>query len=255
MEAIGVITERGGWFEAVVDRFDTATLPFERWPWGRTPPVDGRPYRVLLADAGEFPDCGRAVLSELAGHAWQASTVVSLTRAPGAADLLSNLRRLGFQRIVMERDRSAYWKALCRSLEAVLRGDAWLLPVFCRVLRCTDARLVRALATLLDPLPCGRTVTHWARSAGFRRRQELAALCTELGLPHPKVMLDAIRIARAAHAALRRPDSTRDQLARRFGFSSGDYMGKRARALTGCSFGQLIHVGPATVVARVVTPA
>jgi len=102
-------------------------------------------------------------------------------------------------------------------------------------------------------LPGGRTVTRWARSAGFRRRQELAALCAELGLPQPKAILDAIRITRAAHAACSRPVSTRDQLAQRFGFSSGDYLGKRARALTGLSFGRLVHAGAAAVLARALT--
>jgi hypothetical protein len=255
VEAVGVITGREGWCEAVQDRCERTNLPFECWSWGNTPVAQGRPYRVLLADVTRAVDPVVAELGGFAEHAWQACTVVSVTGSPGAADLVRELRRLGFRRIVMERNRHTYWATLRRHIETVRRGDGWLLPVFCRVLPCSDARIRRAVATLLDPLPCGRTVTRWARHAGFRRRQELAALCCDAGLPPPKTMLDAIRLARATHAARMRPGLTRDQLAQRFGFSSGDYLGKRARALTGQSFGRLIRVGPAAVLAHAVAAA
>lgn len=67
------------------------------------------------------------------------------------------------------------------------------------------------------------------------------------GLPPPKETLARIRLALAADLANTDPGLTRAEVAKRLNYSSGTYLAKHAKALTGLSWSALVEGGLETV--------
>ena len=66
----------------------------------------------------------------------------------------------------------------------------------------------------------------------------------ECRVRNPATVFQWLRLARVIEFAVHRPTRpTRDELARLFGYGSGDYLGKRAKALTGLALGSLLSFG------------
>ncbi len=241
--AIRLITDRAAWADAIEDRCARFDLVIERWSWHARPPTPP-PYRVFLLDIARRSPAVSRVVSRLAEFAWQPLCIVSVAPVPGAVSLVSRLDDMAFDHVLSIRDRPSYWDAVRDDVDAVLRGDGWLLPLAAQALSCHEPAVLRALMRLLEPMPGARTVTRWANTLQLRR-QDLGTLFAVHGLPSPKAVLDLVRLARVTYASSERPQLSRDELARRFGYSSGDYLGKRAKQLTGCAFGQVVAAGPA----------
>lgn len=112
-------------------------------------------------------------------------------------------------------------------------------------LGCHDAPVVRALEAAVRMIPEHHTVSSWAREMELEHRQSLHELFTDRGLPPPKEVLDHMRLARlAVFAAGANEAPTRDELACRFGYSSGDYLGKTAKRCLRMTLGTLLEQGP-----------
>ena len=204
------------------------------------------PGLALVADIEAVSDEVLAAFDLWAGQAWQPLCVVSLEAAPDAARFVSHLRDRAFDRIVPV--QGGFVGPLRSALRDVLASDAWIAVHAAQALECNDPVVVRALAMGLDLLPQHHTVTRWARVLGCARRQDLEAMFASRGLSPPKAVLDRLRLARLIHwAGTTRPTPTRDELAARFGYSSGDYLGKRAKVLTGAALGRLVREGAVAI--------
>lgn len=89
-------------------------------------------------------------------------------------------------------------------------------------------------------LPEKWKVENWVSDS--RGRRALVDLLSDAGWPRPKLTLDILRIGASldfAHRATERP--SREKLARRAGYSTADYYGKRVKFLFGEPPGRLIE--------------
>jgi len=189
-----------------------------------------------------------------ASKAWQPLCVVSLKAAPDAGGFAHQLRDQAFLGMVQAHTGSGYIRALQAMLDRVVNSDAWIASCAARWLACREPAIIRTLSVGVEMISSHRTVTRWARSVGLKRRQDLESVFVTHALPHPKLVLERMRLARVVHMAeTTRPRPSRAELATQFGYSSGDYLGKRARAITGQSLGQLVRLGAVTVFANPVS--
>lgn len=84
------------------------------------------------------------------------------------------------------------------------------------------------------------TVRAWGRVVRLGYG-ELADLCREHGACCPKQLLDVVRLAaELARVQANGRRVTRDRLASRLGYSSGNYLGRRVKRLCRCTVGDLM---------------
>lgn len=207
----------------------------------------GGPLGAILAEI-DRPGKRRFVLFRMwSGRAWQPLCVVSCAPVRGMARLESFLDEMGFPHVFHDEVGTSYWTDLQASLDRVLERRAWLVNLFADALDSRDPKVVRALATLVladNPIV---TVRRWASHQGMGYR-ELEDLTSDRGLPSPKHLLDRVRMGLAVVYACVDHNPSREELARRLRYSSGDYLGRQAKRLTGLPFGVLVHRGvPATM--------
>lgn len=217
------------------------------------------PRHVEWSSAARLDDPGRAIvafvdhsaaavepLEAWAHRAWQPLTVVSLAARDDGAwrDILE-----AWCFRTMVGTESPDWIGLRRALEDVLVTDAWLVPLAADALGCHDAEIVHSLDVCLRLLPHRHTVTSWSRALGLEHRQTLHGLFAERNLPSPKCILDHLRLACIAyHGREDRPRPDRTELARQFGYSSADYLGKAVKRCLDCTVGELVAAGPGLAV-------
>lgn len=249
-ELVTVVTDGGPWSGTVLEVCDALGVVAETTPWSHAGD-DVDPGRAIVAEIPSFNAAVVATLRTWSRRAWQPMSVLSVAQRPGRGALIGTLRDLGYGRIIERRGESAAAQAVRSELRSVLESGAWLIPRAANALRCQDTALVRALEAALQMIPRHHTVTSWAALLEFHHRQALHELFAERGLPPPKDILDHLRLARVAHFAARTtPKPTRDALAARFGYSSGDYLGKSAKRRLGITLGDLLESGPCVAIAR-----
>lgn len=243
-----VVTDRDAWAEAALGSLDVLGLVAERAAWSSAPRLDGTPAAVALDVAAPF---GRKVrqCERWAARAWQPLCVCCLAAEPGAARVAAGLRSLGYSTVELLPSEEGHWQDLLSRLRRRVENHAWIATRFAQAFGCYDRWIVEAFHVALDTLPAGGSMEHWAARLGLRRRQDLAVMFAERGLPRPKALWDWVRLIRliefARAAGLK---STREKLAREFGYSSGDYLGRRVRELSGVSLGALLEAGPARAI-------
>lgn len=220
----------------------------ERWEWSEAgalkDPADALVLDLTAPFAEKFP-----LFEKWCVKAWQPVCLVSLAAEPGAGEFGGRLRDFGWRHVVVTGTRRSYWREHCSILTRIVESGANLVPQIAQFLGWgCDPPVVEALAVALELIPEKRTVQAWASELGLRNRQQLDELLSRRDLPSPKAILDRLRLARAIEFATRleRPP-TRDELAAQFGYSNGDYLGKRARELTGLPLGQLVERGVTAV--------
>jgi hypothetical protein len=238
-----IVSDRRAWSDSVVEIAVQTNSLTERWTWSET----GRlvdPPDVLVVELDRSFEARHRALKEWADRAWQPICVASVTPRPGSSRLTVRLRGLGYRHLLPSRLTRDYWHDLGLRVRTILENRASLVPCLAKALECYDPAIIEVLSVALQMIPAHRTVSGWANEIGFRRRHNLECLFGTHGLPQPKTVLDCLRLACVVEAARRAQSSpTRDELARQFGYSSGDYLGKRAKTLTGRALGELLSTG------------
>lgn len=176
--------------------------------------------------------------------AWQPCTLTWIAPGLGAAKVQAALRRQRFPVICtpefsLDRDDHAGpWDVVGTRLDAA----PWVASHFAQRLGWTrDLRLVEILAVaLLRQDAC--TVREWARSVKLSYG-ELADVCRENGCCRPKRLLELVRLgAELARVRANGRRVTRDLMAERLGYSSGNYLGRRIKLLSGHTLGDLMSM-------------
>jgi len=213
---------------------------------GIDPPVVGALIHVDAPDS-----VSTEVLRPLARNAISRQSVVTLTPFAGAAVFRHVLDDLGYDRILVcpprPRERGRYWTAFEKELTRLTAEHLALIPMIAHELGTADVEILRLVEASLVPTPT-KTVTTW-RKRLERTHEELVGQLEALGFPPPKVTVDTIWLALAVQLASVTGDD-RVEVARACACSSGDYLGKKAKALTGLSFGDLVDRGLGPVLAR-----
>lgn len=174
--------------------------------------------------------------------AWQPCTLTWIASRPGAARIRAVLDRHGFRVVctseftLSRNDDTEPWDEVRTRLDAA----PWIVPLLAQRLSWShDPRLVEILSAPVLGHDIS-TVRAWGRGVRLSYG-ELAGLCRRHGACPPKQLLDVVRLA----AGLARVQAngrrvTRDRLASRLGYSSGNYLGRRVKTLCGCTVGDLI---------------
>lgn len=224
LELDGVAPERVGWPEAGRLTKPPAALVVRA----------GRGVREVEPDPFET----------WAGRAWQPLTIVSLAPVPGAAELSRRLEALRFRSTLWHGTAEAWERVEPRLAELIAR-PVWIVPALADALEVRDPRVVEALSVAVLRQPEKLSIPRWAGAAGLVGYRDLEGLFSRRGLPPPKRVLEWVRlISVVEHGRTAAGTWTRERLARRFGYSSADYLGRRAKALSGRSLGRLLTAGP-----------
>ncbi len=235
---VSLVSDRTGWTERAVEMCATYDVVPCQVQWSAAQQEECRRDVAALVDATPpFPE-KMTVMAVWAERAQQPVCVVSIPPRRGAETIATHAKRLGY-RCVYDSGGDRYWERLSSQLRAVIKDKAWLVPRIAEVLECQNPRIVRALAVAVSLPPTCATVTQWAARLGVRR-QLLNETFSRFGLPQPGEVLSWLRLARVVnHAAQADAMISRKELARMFSYGNADYLGKRAKAMTGVAFGQL----------------
>jgi len=173
--------------------------------------------------------------------AWQPCTLTWLAPRPGAARIRATLGRLGFPTIctpefsISRDDKAHAWDIVATRLDTA----PWVVSHFAQRLGWTDPHLIEILSVPVLR-PDVSTVREWGRSVRLSYG-ELADVCREHGCGRPKRLLELIRLgAELARVSASGRRVTRDLMAKRLGYSSGDYLGRRVKLLSECTLGDLM---------------
>lgn len=238
-----VVTDDDRWAAAVSE----ALLPIRTVPevvsWKEASQLE-EPSAALVAYVDHLP-CDKLQMFELwSRHAWQPSTAVCLRLVRRSAVLAEHLSVLGYMRISFLTEGPPTPEEVVAVVKSLVERRLWVCGLLARTLGYTGPNFVHVLTRALDCEVPASTVTAWAK----RCNQSGLDICTladlerfmrRAGVPTPKAVLDRIRLLQVMAHACSNGRQTRDQLARRFGYSSGDFLGRQARRLTGISFGEL----------------
>lgn len=210
----------------------------ELFTWANASAI-AEPFAALVAHLDRLSDDRSKQLEAWAAVARQPVSVVALAAAPGAARAKALLSTLGYDRVLL-RQEGQYMSMLGNCLEEILESHLWVVPIFAMAVGVRNPIFIRLISLpLIRRKPLAR-VRDWAKTARMTA-WELELLFRRKGWPPPKRTLDALRLCRGvALVATMEQRPTRDVLARRLGFASGDYLGRRARTLTGEPLGDLV---------------
>lgn len=240
--AIIVVSDQPAWQRRVgqVGR-DLGLVPeLVRWSEG---PMPRRPLAAIFADlAAPFGEKVRHGVRWTSRCA-QPVTLVSVQSAPGAAETVARLEHAGFAHVIVDGAGEDFSDAVADLVQALVAAATYLAPALARRLGTKDPRVLEALTAALRGIPRVRTVTRWADAVGTEARR-LEILFNRRRLPPPRHVLAWLRLGRVVDWALRQKNRpTRDELARRFRYGDGRYLGKVATRLTGLPLGQLLDGG------------
>jgi len=240
--AVRVVTDRSAWAEKALRLLDGPAVVVELTTWAVGSGLEDIPAAVVLDITCPF-QAKRRLCGELAERAWQPVSICCLAAEPGAARAATYLRRLGYSVLELLPGEEARWEDLQARVQRILDSCAWIAPRLACALDCYDRRVIDALVAALDILPGRASVKVWAERLGMRR-QDLGAVFAEMGLPTPKIMFNwvwLVRLIEFAQGAGR--NMTREELVGQFGSPSPEYVGRRARELTGIPLGKLVAAG------------
>lgn len=238
-----VISDRAAWADQLVERCQDLDLVFERHSWSRASRL-ARPADAMILDVERRLRDVEALLAEWAKRVWQPLCIISLSTEAGNADFQRWLREHGYPRVVPATGLPGYWLRLRNNLEAVLEGGGRLVPLAAQYCGSSDPELVEALTLAAEHAAKCRTVSALCEAMGYSSPKPLRALFARHGCPTPKKVLQRLRLGWAVDYARRtEPTPTQGQVAEEFDFSSGKYLGRIARKLTGQSFEQLVTAG------------
>jgi hypothetical protein len=240
---VGLITDRDAWADRALAGLSTNGTIYERLDWGSAVSLK-EPAAGMLVDVTPPFAARLQLLRGWAARAWQPACICCLVPEFGAADALAELGDLGYSTVLPASTRDHDWQDIRRRLDLICGKQAWLVPQIARALDCYDLPLIEALEAALDILPAETTVKAWVRELGLPRRQRLESLLAKRGLPPPKEILEWLRLARvieSSAACCARP--TRRQLAEEFQYPDADYLGRRAKKMTGRTLGALLGSG------------
>jgi len=240
---VGLITDRDSWADRALAGLSTNGTIYERVDWGSAVSLE-EPAAGMLADITPPFAARLQLLRGWAARAWQPACVCCLVPESGAADVLAELAELGYSTVLPASMRDHDWEEIRRRLDLIRGKKAWLVPQIAGALDCYDLAVIEALEVALDILPAQTTVKAWVRELGLPRRQRLESLLAKRGLPPPKEVLEWLRLARVIESSAAygvRP--TRRQLAEEFRYPDADYLGRRAKKMTGRTLGALLGSG------------
>ena len=247
--AAALVSDRPDWVESARSVCIRAHVIAERESWSS---VKTRAERVaaMVLDVSSPFEIRRPQLAEWAHMGRQPLSILCITPDRGAADLSMWLQRLGYRHLV-HGDRPDEYRDDLEALLGLITGRrAWIVSEIASVLDCFEPEILEALSVAITLIPEHTTVEYWTRELGLRRRQRLWELFARHELPGPKRVLEWLRLARVVDHAATRSRVSRDDLARTFRYSSGNYLGRRAKQLAGQPLGQLVAGGVTWLLAQ-----
>lgn len=184
-------------------------------------------------------------LDALATWNLQPVTIVGLPPVSGATRVLREARRSGFRHFYTVGRQQGLWRDIQGQIQVILDSRLWVIARLAVVLDPSQS-ILWPLAVLQRKLPTVRTVAEWSRMLEFSDYRQVGRLFAMEGVsPRPKRMLDWVRLINAVAIAVNTsPRATRGDVAEELLYSSGDYLGKTAKRLTGRAFGELVERGP-----------
>lgn len=239
-----VCTDRDDWAVRAVEACLRVDAIPERTVWARVTALADPPAALLL-DAQPPLTTKYRMFDAWARDAWQPVCVVSVSPALGVTEFTDKLDALCYRYVLQAAYLDEHWQTLASDLRGRVDACARLVPHIARATSCFELPIVVALWKALGLIPELRSVQRWARQLGMSRREELEGTFAAYRFPPPKTMLEWLRLLRVIDAGQHSERRiSRNALARAFRYSSGDYLGRRAKALTGFSLGELLAHGP-----------
>ena len=238
---VALVSDRQEWVRRACEACRAVRTIPECETWSTVPSRHG-PVAALVLDVTSPYEPKRRQLRKWAGKGQQPACILCVAPQRGAAELAIYAAKLGYNHVLY-----GIVAEFCEGLEEVMRRiiekRAWVVPEVARVLKCYDHEIVRCLDVGLDLAP-RHTVESWATELGLQRRQDLASIFSGRSLPPPKLVLEWLRLVLLVEKATNSPhEQTHDELARAFGYASGDYLRKHARRISAHSLSDLIKSG------------
>jgi hypothetical protein len=242
-ESVVIITDCDSWADRALEGlFGNGTI-CERLDWGNAASIEEPADAMLLDITPPFGPRSR-LLRTWATRAWQPVCLCCLAPTFGAADLAVELDSLGYSIVPPTATRNHDWQEVRSRLNLTVERRVSLVPQVARVLACRDLAVIEVLEAAFRILPTRTTVDAWRRELGLSGRQTLASFLAKRDLPPPKELFEWLRLACVVDFAQRSYEKpTRDLLAEKFRYANGDYLGRRAKELTGEPLGTLLAVG------------
>jgi hypothetical protein len=242
-ESVAIITDCDSWADRALEGlFGNGTI-CERLDWKSAASIEEPADGMLLDITPPFGPRSR-LLHTWATRAWQPVCLCCLAPTVGAADLAVELDSLGYSIVPPTATRNHDWQEVRSLLNLTVESRVSLVPQVARVLACRDLAVIEVLEAAFRILPTRTTVDAWRRELGLSGRQTLASFLAKRDLPPPKELFEWLRLACVVDLAQRSHEKpTRDLLAEKFRYANGDYLGRRAKELTGEPLGTLLAVG------------
>lgn len=228
-----LVSDRQSWVDRLLPTCRDCGAVVELVGWSSAAAVGG-PVSAVVADATSPFERKSAVFAEWAARLRYPSCVVSVAPDLGAAEFVWYLRARGYERVEQSAGGEGYGEWVRSGLQDMLGAKLWLVPLVAEQLGTRDPLVVETLCAALEMIPGEVTVDHWARRLGWQTRRRLERLFRERGLPNPKDVLGWLRLLVLADAAEHSPEPlSAVQLAQEHNYTSGRYLRRRIRELTG----------------------
>jgi hypothetical protein len=239
-----LVSEDPNWIAGTLDSLSAKTVLAEAVGWTEAVRLAG-PIGAMVCHI-DRPRLLADVILRAYEHwstlAWQPCTLTWVAPRPGAARIRAALLHHGFQAIstpefsLSRDDNASTWDVLKTRLDSA----PWIVAHFAQRLGWNrNPRLIEILSAPVLRRDVS-TVQAWARSVGLGY-DELADVCHAHGACRPKQLLDVVRLsAELARVNANGCRATRDLLAKRLAYSSGNYLGRRVKKLSGRTLGDLM---------------
>ena len=215
----------------------------EKLGWSEATTLSGPPPALVL-DVDPGAQAILAILERWAKDVWYTVCITSLRPTHGTWATHQRLQALGYRHFVYGRTDDSFLDDLRLKVQRIIDDRCWLVPQAVHALRCQDATVVEALSVAVIIAPGATTLERWARELGLTSVRGLERLFRTCRVARPASVFQWLRLACVIEFAVHQSTRpSREELAGRFGYASGDYLGKRASALTGFPLGKLLTLG------------